>query len=222
MKTMEGWHESKLDLGKFLQIGDVVDEEMADYFLCVLPPACMTGGILQIGEPNSHVNGRATFATIKRTSEGWVYCGNCHRGQTEEPKPESKLEAARAELTAAGIEHTRKDYMAGTVDHQAYYGQFATESVVRMVEMFIGKDAVINSTDPSFNDIPLAKWDALSGYHLATDKARTNIPTAHLVALSNMFMQAPENAVPSISLSDCVSILKAAARKIKETAAAHA
>ena len=54
------------------KIGDVVSDEEADYFLCVLPPACMTGGIIQIGEPNSHVNGRATYATIKRTPEGWV------------------------------------------------------------------------------------------------------------------------------------------------------
>ena len=107
MKTMEGWHESKVDLGKYLQIGDVVEEEMADYFLCVLPPACMTGGILQIGEPNSHVNGRATYATIKRTSEGWIYCGNCHRGQTTEPVGADWLDRyiaeQRANFKAAGI-----------------------------------------------------------------------------------------------------------------------
>ena len=85
MKTMEQWHESRQNLGEFIQIGDLVSEDVADYFLCVLPPACMTGGIIHIGEPNSHVNGRATYATIKRTPEGWVYCGNCHRGQTTEP-----------------------------------------------------------------------------------------------------------------------------------------
>ena len=30
MKTKNQWDESRLDLGKFLQIGDVVDEEMAE------------------------------------------------------------------------------------------------------------------------------------------------------------------------------------------------
>lgn len=107
MKTKNQWDESRLDLGNFLRIGDVVDEEMADYFLCVLPPACMTGGIIQIGEPNSHVNGRATYATIKRTPEGWVYCGNCHRGQATEPVDAHWLDGhiaeQRANFKAAGV-----------------------------------------------------------------------------------------------------------------------
>lgn len=86
VKSAQGWHADRRDLGQFLNVGDYVDQEMADYFLGVLPPACMTGGIIQIGEPNSHVNGRATFATIRETSVGWQYCGHCYRGQTEEPQ----------------------------------------------------------------------------------------------------------------------------------------
>lgn len=107
MKTKAQWDESRQDLGRFLQVGDVVDEEIADYFLCVLPPVCMVGGIIQIGEPNSHVNGRATYATIKRTPEGWVYCGNCHRGQTAEPVGGDWLDRhiaeQRANYKAAGV-----------------------------------------------------------------------------------------------------------------------
>jgi hypothetical protein len=30
VKTRAGWHDSKLDLGKYLQVGDEVDEEMYD------------------------------------------------------------------------------------------------------------------------------------------------------------------------------------------------
>lgn len=86
VKSAQGWHSDRRDLGEFLKVGDYVDQEMADYFLGVLPPACMTGGIIQIGEPHSHVNGRATFATIRETVNGWQYCGNCYRGQVEEPK----------------------------------------------------------------------------------------------------------------------------------------
>ena len=85
MKTLKEWDDSHLNLDQFLMIGDVVDEEIADYFLGVLPPACMSGVIIQIGEPCSHVDGRPTYATIKRTPEGWVYCGRCYQGKTTEP-----------------------------------------------------------------------------------------------------------------------------------------
>jgi hypothetical protein len=86
MKTLNQWHGSKLDLGKFLQIGDLVDEEMADYFLGVLPPAFYSSSLIQIGEPYSHIQNRPTFATIAKTAEGWQYRGNCHLRQTSEPK----------------------------------------------------------------------------------------------------------------------------------------
>ena len=85
MKTYENWNCS---LNEYLQIGDIVDEEMADYFIEVLPPATFTNSIIQIGEAYSHVNGRATYSTLKNTNEGWTYCGNCHRGETEESKEE--------------------------------------------------------------------------------------------------------------------------------------
>lgn len=83
IKTYDQWSESKQDLSKFLQIGDIVDEDMVDYFINVLPPACMSGGVVQIGEPSNHVEGKATYETLKKTSEGWVYAGTCHRRETE-------------------------------------------------------------------------------------------------------------------------------------------
>jgi hypothetical protein len=82
-KTRAGWRESNLDLSHYLQIGDVVDEEMADYFLCVLPPACYTSKLIQIGEPYSHAGGAETYSTIERTADGWVYRGHCHHGETK-------------------------------------------------------------------------------------------------------------------------------------------
>lgn len=80
MKTYAEW---KGNLDEYLQIGDVVDEEMVEYFYNVLPPATMTRQLVQIGEPHSHVNGRATYATVMKTEKGWVYAGHCHRGETE-------------------------------------------------------------------------------------------------------------------------------------------
>ena len=83
IKTLEQWNKSSQTLDEFLQVGDAVDDEMADYFVGVLPPACMTGHVVQIGEPASHVDGRPTYATLHRAYVGmpWVYAGNCHRGQ---------------------------------------------------------------------------------------------------------------------------------------------
>jgi hypothetical protein len=95
-KTKAGWDASRLDLSRYLEIGDEVDEELADYFLGVLPPAFYNNSIIQIGEPYDHVNGRPTYSTIARivgvTSAGpWKYAGHCYCGQTTEP------EASRAD-----------------------------------------------------------------------------------------------------------------------------
>jgi len=38
MKTYAAWGESRQSLDHFLAIGDDVDQEMADYFVNVLPP----------------------------------------------------------------------------------------------------------------------------------------------------------------------------------------
>jgi hypothetical protein len=80
MKTYLDWRGS---LNEYLQIGDQVDKEMVDYFINVLPPACWNSRVIQIGEPYYHVEGKATYNTLKNTSEGWTYAGTCHRGQTE-------------------------------------------------------------------------------------------------------------------------------------------
>ena len=38
MKTMKEWYASKHTLSEFLQVGDVVDETIADYFIETMPP----------------------------------------------------------------------------------------------------------------------------------------------------------------------------------------
>lgn len=82
MKTYKDWKGS---LNEYLQIGDLVDEEMVDYFLNVLPPITWNSHCIQMGEPYSHIGGRATYATLKNTEAGWVYAGHCFRGEIEEP-----------------------------------------------------------------------------------------------------------------------------------------
>lgn len=82
VKTYENW-EGNLD--DYLQIGDLVDEEMYEYFLNVLPPAYDTSYILQVGEACDHIDGKATYDTLVCTLDGWEYRGECFRGQTREP-----------------------------------------------------------------------------------------------------------------------------------------
>jgi len=91
---------------------------------------------------------------------------------------------------------TRKDYLLKKVSHQEYYGQFVTAEVRRLVEKRISRVAIVNSTDPHFNDISLSHWDRL---HYS------------LVVLCNLGT--------GVTLSDTISIAKEAARQIKENEA---
>jgi len=58
---------------------------------------------------------------------------------------------------------TRKEYMNGDISHQDYYMQFATEEMKRKVIRDITIEAIKNSKDEHLNDIPLHRWDLLSG-----------------------------------------------------------
>jgi hypothetical protein len=129
-----------------------------------------------------------------------------HEGYSVHEVEHANLIKAREELNAKGIQYTRKDYISGTVDHQTYYAQFVSDSVINLIGSRIGKECILASTNEHFNDIPLSKWDGLA-----------LLVPARLVSLSNMFTQAESTAVPSVSLSDKVCILKAAAQTIRNS-----
>jgi hypothetical protein len=85
VKTYANW---ETDLSEYLQIGNIVDDEMVEYAYNVLPPATMNGSMVQIGEPYSHREDetgkwRATYATFVKTEAGWTYAGHCFRGRYE-------------------------------------------------------------------------------------------------------------------------------------------
>lgn len=80
MKTYRDWQNGSLS--DYLQFGDEVDEEMMDYFLNTLPPVTWTSTLVQMGEPYSHVAGRATYATLRREGGRWYYAGHCFRGES--------------------------------------------------------------------------------------------------------------------------------------------
>ncbi len=85
MKTFAQWKNSGLFLNVFLQIGDAVDDEMVDYFIEVLPPACMSCRCIQIGEPFDHtIEGKPTFSTLEKQNGQWVYMGHKVTPKTEQ------------------------------------------------------------------------------------------------------------------------------------------
>lgn len=69
------------------EIGDYFTEDMVNYFMDLLPPACMRSNCSQIGEPcSSRIDGkgegRTTYSTFKKVDdEIWEYCGDCFRGE---------------------------------------------------------------------------------------------------------------------------------------------
>lgn len=82
LKTYQSWHGS---LSEYLQPGDMVDEEMADYFLTVMPPVTYTSSMIQMGDPYSHIDGRATYYTLVREDNRWIFIGVCFRGEPYSP-----------------------------------------------------------------------------------------------------------------------------------------
>ena len=133
-------------------------------------------------------------------------------------------EEARAILTEAGIKYTRKEYMAGKVSHNDYEAQFVNGEVINYVLRGIGRDRILASKDEHFNDIPLAKWDALCGVSFFGSQmsGSPSFPNAFLVGLANITTYAEEKSYGAhVSCSDGVCLLKAAARIIKERVTAN-
>ena len=104
---------------------------------------------------------------------------------------------------------TRAQYLADpNTLHQAFYAQFVTRYILDYVGRWIGRDAILQSTDEAFNDIPLEKFDKLNfaireGIDHNLWRAAMEWPSQHTLPWA---------------LSDGVCIAKAAARIIKETA----
>ena len=48
--------------------------------------------------------------------------------------------------------------MDNEVSHEEYYAQFGIH-LIKLVENRIGKQRILESNDPYFNDIPLAEWN---------------------------------------------------------------
>ncbi len=98
LKTLQGWHEyaeknSNGSWDNYCKPGELVDEEVYNYFLDILPPRGMGRGYLQVGEPYSSAfdpefgKWRQTYSTFRRVQKGvWMYLGNCFPNGEWEPE----------------------------------------------------------------------------------------------------------------------------------------
>lgn len=80
IKTYKDWTGSITD---YLKPGDIVDEEMYNHFLNILPPLVWNGYYLQVREAQSYVCGGNTYLTFSYENGNWIYKGECHRNQTQ-------------------------------------------------------------------------------------------------------------------------------------------
>jgi len=90
--------------------------------------------------------------------------------------------------------------------HHEYYIQFATDRTRRLVAQSIGRDRILASQDPHFNDIPLNLWDGL--------EARVK-DTIDRKLLGEAEACAPGSFVWSLSTAVCIA--KAVAREMRES-----
>ena len=100
---------------------------------------------------------------------------------------------------------TRKQYLAGEVEHELYYGQFVTPTLTATVVALVGADTLRASTCPHQSDIPLAVWDRLTGY----PRGRS------MLTVSREKLKA---AGETLTFSTLLCIAKEAARQWKEQA----
>ena len=98
------------------------------------------------------------------------------------------------------MKYTREDYLANVCTHREYYSQFVSDSVKWVVRSCIGLHTLLNSKDGHFNDIPLCRWDGISG--------------AIRSCVGGLIAQA--NASGGVSLSDTICVAKEAAKQLVE------
>jgi len=87
-KNMASWKASgKNSFGQYVNIGEIVDEDIVDYFNEVLPPF-RAKNILQCGEPmDTDAKGQKTYLTFEKIDGNWTYTGekiNCQFSQEED------------------------------------------------------------------------------------------------------------------------------------------
>ena len=74
--------------GDIGEVGDYVDQEIADWFLDCVPPKTFTHNMIQCGEPDSSAKEGTLYGTLVRVADDvWEYKGTCLAGTTNHGTP---------------------------------------------------------------------------------------------------------------------------------------
>lgn len=107
------------------------------------------------------------------------------------------------------MEFTRADYMDERCSYEQYYDQFVDGDLIAEVDAALGAE-ICRSTDRSFNDIPMHKWDSVAGVVNGRSGFRVHLPVRVIAKL----LQAGDG----VTVHGAVCIYKAAARRIRNQA----
>lgn len=89
VKTMESWYGSGLNFDEYCFPGDMVGEDVVDYFVNAIPPVTLRYNCVQAGEeyscePDDSGKYRATYTTFHRTEDGRLcFDGYCFKGENQ-------------------------------------------------------------------------------------------------------------------------------------------
>lgn len=86
MKTMKDWEKSEIDSFDFFFLpGDIVGKDVVEHFRNLEIPITDNEYIMQMGEPQNFIDGKNVYMTFAKEHKGWVYKGNCHKGEKQTP-----------------------------------------------------------------------------------------------------------------------------------------
>lgn len=86
IKKIKTYKELKGDITEFLNINDIVDNEIIEHFRNVLPPKTDTSYMLQCGDAYDHIlddktnKYKGVYITFNKENGNWIYKGVCFIG----------------------------------------------------------------------------------------------------------------------------------------------
>lgn len=163
MKTFKDWKKEET-IAEYLQIGDIVDNEMYEHFLNILPPITSRNDMLQVGgmidvEKDENGVDKPTYITFTKDTEsnGWVYRGECFVNGTINKNPNLKYS---------------KEYMSSLNKEKRIFEHYKN----RLINERVIKDNNIRyivieylCAFPKIDPVEMAKSLISSGYEITFD-----------------------------------------------------
>lgn len=163
MKTFKDWKKEET-IAEYLQIGDIVDNEMYEHFLNILPPITSRNDMLQVGgmidvEKDENGVDKPTYITFTKDTEsnGWVYRGECFVNGTINKNPNLKYS---------------KEYMSSPNKEKRIFEHYKN----RLINERVIKDNNIRyivieylCAFPKIDPVEMAKSLISSGYEITFD-----------------------------------------------------